>query len=90
MLAELATVAGERETAVKGLEDQLASLSQREQELQARIDQLQNVPLPVAEHFAKLTSAGEKRSAMRDYILFALGVFVSTAISIVFFILQEN
>jgi hypothetical protein len=88
VIEELSTVARERENAVRKLEADLASLSEREQELQKRVDDLQNVPLPVAEHFAALTSVGEKRSARRDYVLFGLGVVVSTVISIIFFLIQ--
>jgi hypothetical protein len=44
---------------------------------------LEKTPLAVAEHFAKLVAPGEKRSAMRDYLLFGAGVVVSTAIGIV-------
>jgi hypothetical protein len=65
-------------------------MAQREEELKNRIDQLQNVPLPVAEHFAALAAAGDKRSAKRDYLLFGLGVFVSTLLSIIFFLLQRT
>jgi hypothetical protein len=82
VLAELASVAKEREKTVGKIEMDLANLQNREKELQERIQHLQNVPLPVAEHFAKLTSSGEKRSARRDYALFGAGVVVSTVIAI--------
>lgn len=89
VLSELGQAAQEREAAVRQLEEQLSTLTLREQELQKRIDALQSVPLPVAEHFAALTSKGEKRSARRDYLLFGLGVLVSTLLSVVFFLLQQ-
>jgi hypothetical protein len=82
VLAELAQVAKEREQTVQKMEGELSHLQNREKELQQRIDHLQNVPLPVAEYFAQLTSTGEKRSARRDYLLFGAGVVVSTGIAI--------
>lgn len=88
IVEELATVARDREAAVLKLESDLAALTTREQELQKRVSDLQNLPLSVAEHFAAMTSAGEKRSARRDYLLFGLGVLVSTVLSIIFFSIQ--
>lgn len=71
-----------REQAVFELESQLGALSQQEQELNQRISGLQNVPLPAAEYFAQIISKGEKRGALRDYLLFLLGVLVSAVIGI--------
>jgi hypothetical protein len=82
MLAELSRVTKDREHAMQRVENGLLDLQTREKELKERIEQLQNVPIPVAEHFAKLTSSGEKRSARRDYVLFGAGVVVSTVIAI--------
>ena len=69
------------------LEDQLARRILEERDLQDRINKLKGVRLEAAEMFArevsKLTAAGERRSAWRDYILFGLGAVVSTAISVV-------
>lgn len=83
LLEELQDVASSREAAVQKLEADLTSMQERERELRQTIDDLKNVPLPVAEHFAKLTEPGERRSAWRDYILFGAGVVVSTIVGIV-------
>jgi prefoldin subunit 5 len=83
VLSELASVAKAREEAVSRLEAELKTLEQREQSLQKSIKDLEAVPLPVVERFAELTAPGERRSARRDYILFALGVVVSTIIAVV-------
>jgi hypothetical protein len=88
VLNEIAVVARERADAVAALETQVHDMAQREDALKKRIDELQNVPLPVAEHFAALAAAGDKRSAKRDYLLFGMGVIVSTLLSIIFFLLQ--
>lgn len=61
----------------------LTAMEGREKELMERIETLERTPLAVAEHFAKLVAPGERRSAMRDYVLFGSGVVVSTAIGIV-------
>jgi chromosome segregation ATPase len=82
VLAELAQVAKERESTVLALEKNLLGLELREKDLQQRIEHLQQVPLPAVEHFAQLLEVGEKRSAGRDYLLFGLGVIVSTIIAI--------
>jgi chromosome segregation ATPase len=66
VLNELAGIARHREQAIKKLEIELGKLEGREKQLQHRIQELENVPLPVAEHFAQLIAAGEKRSALRD------------------------
>ncbi len=82
VLAELAEVARSRQTAIKGLESSMAILESREKELKERIQALEKTPLPVAEHFAQLLEAGERRSARRDYALFGAGVVVTTGIAI--------
>jgi len=82
ILAELAQVAGDRHKTVLELEAQLTELEEREKQLQQRIQDLQQVPIPVAEHFAAMIAPGERRSAWRDYALFAAGVVVSTVIAI--------
>jgi hypothetical protein len=51
----------------------LSSLEARKKELKEKIETLQKVPIPVADHFAKLIESGEKRNARRDYILFIRG-----------------
>ena len=83
VLAELAKVARNRETAVQKLENDLVSLDSREKELKTSIKTLEKTPIPVAEHFAKLVADGEKRGARRDYMLFGAGVVVTTIIAIV-------
>jgi len=89
IVQELSSVAQEREAAVRKLEGDLGTLAAREQELQKRVNELQNLPLSVAEQFAALTTVSEKRSARRDYVLFGFGVLVSTLLSIIFFLLQR-
>ncbi len=82
VLREMAQVAKERGASVKELEEGLADLEKREKELKEKIALLQSVPIPVAEHFARLVEPGEKRSARRDYLLFLAGVILTTIIAI--------
>lgn len=83
VLSELSQVARDRENAVHRLERELHQLENREKELKDKVKVLENVPIPVAEHFAKLTAVGERRNALRDYALFGAGVVLSTIITIV-------
>jgi hypothetical protein len=71
-----------REEATAKLEVELGLLNEQEQDLKERIAQLKEVPLPAADYFAQLIDKREKRSAMRDYLLFLLGVFVSAGVAI--------
>jgi len=83
ILAELSRVAKEKQSTVKQLEQGLSDLEKRENDLKDRIAALENVPIPVAEHFAKLIESGEHRSARRDYVLFGAGVLVTTLLAII-------
>lgn len=83
IISELSAVASERTAALERVEIELARRESRSRELEQRIEDLQSVPLPVAEHFAKLMGSAEKRSTTRDYILFGAGVIFSTVIAIV-------
>jgi hypothetical protein len=71
-----------REQAVAELQSRLGSLSEQEQELKQRIHSLKDVPLPAAEYFANLIERREKRSALRDYVLFLVGVVVSAVVAV--------
>lgn len=88
LLRELSAVAEKRQSAVDQLESQLTELQTRERTLQQNIEHLQRIPLPVAEYLASLSADAEKRSAKRDYLLFGLGVLVTTLLSVLFFALQ--
>jgi septal ring factor EnvC (AmiA/AmiB activator) len=82
-LVEMSMVSKERETALSELETKLQDLSGREQELQKRVDTLKQVPVPAVQYLLEATSKAERRSATRDYVLFGLGVVVSTVVTIV-------
>lgn len=73
----------QRESAVQDLESQLSQLTAQEGELREKIRNLQAVPLPAAEYFARLVDKGERRRAKRDYALFTAGVIVSVIVAII-------
>lgn len=87
VLREMALVGQEHLSAVKSLERQLGDLRMKEQSLKEQIQALEQTPIPVAEYFAGLVEQGnrqgERRSAWRDYLLFAAGVVVSAVVSII-------
>jgi hypothetical protein len=83
ILAEMAQVAKDRSENVQLLEKELRLLETKEQELKEKINLLQNTPLPVVEHFAKLLEPGERRSVRRDFMLFGAGVILSTLIALI-------
>ena len=84
LLVEFSDVAEHRERSISKLEMELNNLELREAELKNRITALEGVSVPAAEQFAKLTEIGEKRSARRDYLLFAAGAVVSFIFSLIF------
>ena len=83
ILKEIADVRRDRESSIANLETQLKDLSEREKQLQDKISTLEKVPLPAVDYFVSAMEKGEKRSAWRDYILFGLGVIVSTVSAII-------
>ncbi|MGA2405118.1 MAG: hypothetical protein ABSF81_00010 [Bacteroidales bacterium] len=82
VINEITFVIKEREASVTKLESDLQGLSAREKELKERIETLEKVPISAADYFAKLVNTGEKRSAKRDYLLFGIGVIVTTTIAV--------
>ena len=83
VLKEIEIVALDHSKSVESLERQLSDLSQREKQVKDRIELLEKVPIEVVQQFESILQKGEKRSAWRDYVLFGLGVLVSTGIAIV-------
>jgi len=88
LLEEMGSVINTSDAAVKQYERQLAELAAREEEISSRIDALNRVSIPAAQHFAHLYEKAERRSAWRDYalnglqillalVLFAIGLILS-------------
>lgn len=85
-LEEMSLVSQIRESALADMEKKLETLSGKEQQLKAEIQALETVSHPVADRFAELveraSERGERRSAIRDYALFALGVITPSLVSL--------
>jgi hypothetical protein len=88
LLGEMEGVAKNRELAVTELEAKLTELSKREETLESRITTLNQTHPKVAQEFIALLEQeqekGEKRSARRDYMLFAAGVVVTIILTLAF------
>jgi hypothetical protein len=82
ILEEISRVSQEREERLKTLETKLDELSGHEKEMQSRVEALKNMPLPAVEYFLEVTQKEERRSATRDYTLFALGVVASMVVTV--------
>lgn len=82
VLQEIAGVTERRQKAVSQLEYNLVELEKHEASLKQRIEALENTPVEAAQYFTKIVSAGERRGAKRDYLLFGAGVLLTSIISI--------
>ncbi|MDT4955193.1 MAG: hypothetical protein QOJ02_3331 [Acidobacteriota bacterium] len=79
-LREMETVSRMREEALKAIESKLGELDEQKNQLQTKIDNLKNVPLPAVDYFAEITEKTERRSVKRDIIMLVIGIIASTII----------
>ncbi len=84
ILVEIAKVAEEREKAVRKLNSKLAKFEGEATAQQKKIQELKDIPTPVADYFAELIEHSEKNSATHDYLLFLAGIVVSIVLSLIF------
>jgi len=87
---EINSIMKEKLTTIDKLEDKLVELSGKETELTSKIEQLQNTPVEVLNHFEKMLEKANKRSAYRDYILFCLGAVISAIVTIIVTIILKK
>jgi hypothetical protein len=64
-------------------ESKLALLSEKEKELQAKVESLGQIPLPAMDYFKAQLDQGERSAARRDYLLFGAGILATVALSLV-------
>lgn len=76
---ELDELESKRVAKLKSLEE-LEHVVNNRQEL---LDSLKNVSFPVVTHFLEEARKGEKKSAMRDYVLFVLGIVLGIFINLI-------
>jgi len=84
MLAELTLVARDRNKKIQKLNSEMYELERHKKQLQQRIHELDELPTRVADYFVQLTAKGERRSALREYLLFGADIVVSVLVAIVF------
>ncbi len=82
VINEISIVAIERGKTINKLQEELQKLENKEEEVKNRLQDLKDVPIPVAEHFSEIIESRDKKSALRDYLLFVAGVVVSALVTI--------
>jgi hypothetical protein len=83
MLKEISEATADRQTLLCTLETRVKELSQREREQIERVQALENVAFPAVDYFLQVTSKGEKRSAIRDYVLFIASIVLGVVVTVV-------
>lgn len=64
-------------------EEDVSRLHNQKQELEEKVDSLENVPLPALDQFVRIMDKEGKKGAVRDYALFFAGVVASILVTIV-------
>lgn len=73
----------EKEKNIDELEQRLSKLSTEESSLKNKVETLQKVPLEALDHFEAILNKGDKRSALRDYLLFISGIIASVIVTLI-------
>jgi uncharacterized Zn finger protein len=82
VLREMEEITKNKEKNIIIVEEKIEKLNAKENEMQTKINMMANNPLIKIDKIEKILEEGEKRSKKRDLVLFALGVIVSTVLSI--------
>ncbi len=90
MLAELSLVVQEKDKAIHKLDFEMRMLERQNKKLIKRNRDLEKVPSRVAEYFVQLTAKGERRNALRDYLLFGANIVVSIVVTIIFKLIEPR
>nr|WP_299033462.1 hypothetical protein [uncultured Tenacibaculum sp.] len=83
VIEEISKISQEKHQTIEKLESQLGELETKETELRDKITTMEKVPVESIKHFEEILNKGNKRSAKRDYIIFTLGIVLTTVIAIV-------
>jgi hypothetical protein len=83
-LAEVTTVVRDRERKLKEAEAVLEGLTQQETALRNKVATLSSLDEEQVRRITELLSPGEKRAAIRDYVLFGGGIVFSVVTSLGF------
>ncbi|CAM4400289.1 hypothetical protein [Flavobacterium terrigena] len=80
---EFSELMKEKEKNIDAIEKRLAELSNEEINLKTKVETLQKVPLEALTHFEAILNKGDKRSALRDYLLFISGIIASVIVTLI-------
>jgi uncharacterized coiled-coil protein SlyX len=83
VIEEISKISAEKHQTIEKLELQLGELETKETELRDKITTMEQVPVESIKHFEEILNKGNKRSAKRDYVIFTLGVILTTIIAII-------
>ena len=83
LVIDITNLTSEKHDKLSKLEEELKKLSTKEEETRKKIEVLSQVPIEALQHFEEMMKPGEKKSAKRDYLLFAAGVIFSIISTIV-------
>ena len=80
---EFSELMKEKEKNIDAIEKRLAELTEEETTLKDKVHILQKVPLEALTHFEEILNKGDKRSALRDYLLFISGIVLSVIVTLI-------
>jgi septal ring factor EnvC (AmiA/AmiB activator) len=83
LLRGLADAIDKKTEELTDIESELVKAKSDFKEIQVKIAVLEKTPLPVAEYFADLQKAAEKKNALLAWFLFLLGIILTTILNIV-------
>jgi N12 class adenine-specific DNA methylase len=83
IIENISKISKEKEESISKLEKQVENLSLRENELKTKIETMEKVPIESIKYFEDILYKTSKRDRKRDYILFTLGVIITTIVAIV-------
>tara|TARA_R110001583_G_scaffold171793_1_gene325523 strand:+ start:916 stop:1431 length:516 start_codon:yes stop_codon:yes gene_type:complete len=83
VIEEIAKISQEKHLTIEKLELQLEQLEIKENEMKEKITTMEKVPVESLKYFEDILNKGNKRSAKRDYIIFTLGIILTTIIAVI-------
>ena len=83
VINEVTLISKEKQKAIELLENQLKDLSVQESDLKKKIETLESTPIDSIKYFEEILNKNNKRDKKRDYMLFALGVLITTIVGII-------
>ncbi|WP_298495437.1 hypothetical protein [uncultured Algibacter sp.] len=82
VIEEISKISREKQQTIENLESTLTELETQESDLKEKISAMEKVPVESLKHFEEILNKGNKRSAIRDYVIFIFGIILTTIIAI--------